>query len=603
MPNQLSLFSLALVGVIPFLNFARYSPMQDWWTNALTIGLISVSILLTSWHHRRMRKPDVVVPWFFPGFIAWWLLIWAGSLWRYQQHQIGMLPLELFGLLFAAVGAVVFATLKPFGGRQRVVTVLAWALFTGSIIQTLIGLVQLGGWAPYAEGWLLYSDRIVMGNVGQRNQFAHLLTWGMLALAYLWAGGRLQTLPAMLFGTLLALMIAWSAGRLPIAYAMTILLAGVLWSRQESAHRMGIALIWVAVAILSFQIVARPIGQWLFQLEITSGLDRFGEAGFGARRRIEWAKCWEIIKAFPWLGTGFGGYGYQSVWLETFGGLPRVPESSLFTHSHNLLTQLAAETGVPATLLAVVVVTRVLWPYCQRQHATADNAFLLMVACTTIWHSMFEYPLWYLPFSFVFMVVLGLSPTKPIKLKFRSSMCHVGGVLLAGLALSYVAKGAMVFPLLVESQNPSRDIARNQQQIEQLLTLSANPFWRFESELMLSNFLVPSPEQLTIKLKHHEDLVAYRPYPMLLCKLATLQQWAGQNRKAQDSLHMLIAAYPVDISRCAMIIASARDAKLQPLLDMMAQAVLIQQKHGDFGVVSRLSAGLPIYGPHLPTTD
>jgi len=597
------LFPLLLVYILPLLNFARYSPVQDWWTHALTLGLIAVSMLVAAWQARRDRSHTLQVPWFLPGFALWWLLLWAGSVWRYQQHSAGVLPFELFGVLFVALGASLLAAQQRSLGRERVVTWLARAVLVGAILQTIIGIAQIAGWAPLAHGWLVFNDINVMGNTGQRNQFAHVLSWGGVACVYLWSKQRLSLALAALLTVLLALVTAWSGGRLPLAYAASMAIVGLLWRARAPEQGIWKALLWAAAAVVCFQLTGKPVAQWLFNVDVATGLDRLDEAGFGARRRVEWAKCWEIVQAYPWLGTGYGGYGYQSVWLETFGGLPKVPESSLFTHSHNLITQLAAETGVPATLLAALVVAGALWPYLQRQHATAENAFLLLMGAITLGHSMFEYPLWYLPFTFAFFVVLALSPRAEVGLALRASMRRVGGVILGVAMLLYVVKGAMVFPLLVGSQSPTRDIKQNQQQIEQLISLSANPFWRFEAELMLSNFLVPSPAQLDIKLRHHEELVAYRPYPMLLCKLAMLQQWSAQADKAQDSLHMMLAAYPADATRCTMMIAASGDARLQTLLNVAGPAALALQRTGEAAVVARVSAGTVKRGPQLPHFD
>ncbi|MBP7580115.1 MAG: pilin glycosylation ligase domain-containing protein, partial [Vogesella sp.] len=404
------LLPLLLVYILPLLNFARYSPVQDWWTNALTLVLVAVPLLLASWQARRDQARFTTVPWFLPGFALWWLLLWLGSLWRYQQHSAGMLPFELFGVLLVALGACLLAAQQDRWGRECLVVWLAYAVLAGALLQALIGVAQIAGWAPSAKGWLVFNGREVMGNAGQRNQFAHVLSWGVVAVAYLLSRQRLQLGLAAVLVMFLSLLAAWSGGRLPLAYAGAMVAVGLLWHRREPQLRIGQALLWAAAVVILFQLAGKPLALWLFGLDIGSGLDRLGDAGFGARRRVEWAKCWEIVQAYPWLGTGYGGYGYQSVWLETFGGLTKVPESSLFTHSHSLITQLAAETGVPATLLAASVAAAALWPYLQRQHATAENAFLLLMGVITLGHSMFEYPLWYLPFLFAFFVVLALSP-------------------------------------------------------------------------------------------------------------------------------------------------------------------------------------------------
>lgn len=594
--------TLALVCVffLPFFNFARYSPLQDWWTNALALGLTGIALLANSWRLRGINGRFVQTAWFLPAFLLWWLLLWAGSLLRYAWGQAGMLPFELFGLLFSALGAVLLANEQYRSSREQLVTAIAWAVLLGAVLQAAIGVAQIAGLAPESHGWLVFSGREVMGNIGQRNQFAHILTWGMLAAAYLYSRQRLPAWCAVLACLFVAMLSAWSGGRLPLAYAAAIGVLGVAMHRRVPHSAMGKSLLYVALCIVFFQFAGKYIAQWLFAVDVGSGLDRFNDAGFGARRRVEWDKCWQIVKTYPWLGTGIGGYAYQSVWLEAFGGYGRVPESSLFTHSHNLVTQLLAETGVPATVLAASIVTYCLWPYLKREHATPENALLLGMAMVTLGHSMFEYPLWYLPFSFVFFTILALSPRPPVELALRASMRRVGALVLGAAGLLYVAHGISVFPLLTQSQFPSRDVKVNQQRIEALIGLSANPFWRFEAELMLSNYLMPTQQQLAIKLQHHEALLTYRPYASLLCKTAIMQQWSGRAQAAQDSLRMALAAYPNMAANCALMIASRNDVRLQALLGTAVQAAETLQKEGEAGVARFAVSGVRLRPPQLP---
>lgn len=588
--------------IFPFLNAARYSPLQDWWSNALVLEFSSIALLGVSWRLRSVSTTSMMV-WFIPAFSLWWLIVWVGGLLRYQWHQSGLLPFELFGLLLAAIGATLLAAEQARIGREKLVQLIAWAVLSGAMLQALIGLAQISGWAPKAHGWLVFNESLVIGNIGQRNQFAHVLTWGALATAYLFVQRRLTQWSSVVLCIFLSLLAAWSSGRLPLAYAIAIAIVGSVWRWRAPQSAIGKAFLWVAVSLIACQLSGKYIAQWLFHLDVGSGLDRLNEAGFGARRRVEWDKCWQIVKAYPWLGTGLGGYAYQSVWLEAFGGYGQVPESSLFTHSHNLITQLLAETGVPATLLAASIVTYCLWPYLKREHATPENAFLLSMSLVTLGHSMFEYPLWYLPFSFAFFTILALSPQPPVTLALRVSLLRVGALVLGVSGLIYVIHGATVFPLLTSSQNPSRDIKVNEQRISDLIRLSANPFWRFEAELMLSNYLMPTRQQLAIKLQHHEALVAYRPYPTLLCKTAIMQQWSGKPQAAQDSLRMLLAAYPNMATNCVLMIASRNDTQLQGLLRVASQAAVTLQREGEAGVARQAASGVmqrPPLLPHVP---
>lgn len=72
----------------------------------------------------------------------------------------------------------------------------------------------------------------------------------------------------------------------------------------------------------------------------------------------------------------------------------RVQESVLFTHSHNSLLNLLAETGL---LGAGIVVAGLLWIYAALLWRWRDPVVLAATAMVTVslLHSLVEYPLWY----------------------------------------------------------------------------------------------------------------------------------------------------------------------------------------------------------------
>ena len=77
-----------------------------------------------------------------------------------------MLPFELFGLLLAALGAGLLANEQHRIGRAALVTAIAWSVLFGAVLQAIIGVLQIGGWAPLANGWIVFNDRVVLGNIG-----------------------------------------------------------------------------------------------------------------------------------------------------------------------------------------------------------------------------------------------------------------------------------------------------------------------------------------------------------------------------------------------------------------------------------------------------
>ncbi|SCK14901.1 PglL family O-oligosaccharyltransferase [Vogesella sp. LIG4] len=591
-----ALVFLAMAVSLPFFNYARYVPAPDWWTDAAALFMLVCGALLGLLSASTMAWPRASI-W----ALVWWLACFV-PIFVLRFGNVYQIPLsETFGILWAIVAGSQFYALEQRLGRPRVVTVLAICVLIVALMQAFIGFEQLMGLALLANGYFLFNGPgDIMGNFGQRNQFAQFLSWGIIAAQYLMATRKLNIVLSFISMTILSVVVAWSGGRLPLAYAVTMVLFATVWYRKNRDVRLLSTLIAGAVLILVAQLFGHHIAQWITGHEVNSGLDRINDAGFGGRRRVEWTKAWQIAKAYPWFGVGFGGYAYQSVWLEAFAGLPKIPENTLFTHSHNLITQLLAETGVPATLLAATGVVVAMLPYFRREQATSENAFLVLIAAAILGHSMFEYPMWYMPFLVMFFIVLMLSPQGGLSIPVRPMLRKLGVLVLVVATFAYLVNGASVFNQLRFMVVTTTDVKLNEKNMARLLQIAPNPFWSYEAESLLANYMQPSRQDLQLKRRYYEQLAAYRPYPLLLCNLAMLRTWSGDQAGAQNALIMALATYPANSPQILWQLKAAGDPALQPLEDMANKSAQTLAKHGDQAVVEAVTKGLPVRGPQIP---
>ncbi|MFC3531683.1 Wzy polymerase domain-containing protein [Vogesella facilis] len=601
--SRWQLYILAAAINLPFFNFARYLPSPDWWTNATCALILSVGLLVGVLFDSENKGNDKF-PVFFAVASAWWLLAFMPSF-VLRSDILYQLPLvEAGGAFLAILGGVQVYRLQSLVGRRNIVVVLAASILVMALLQALIGFIQLIGLAPLARGYLVFNagnpSGSIIGNIGQRNQLAQVLSWGVLAAAYLWSINLLRPWLAAPVMTILALVAAWTGGRLPLAYAVAMIVVAYFWKCRTGRNNFIKPVLLGALLLVLAQVLGRELANWLSGHEMVSGFDRLTDAGFGARRYAEWKKAWAVTMNFPWFGVGFGNYAYQSVWLETFGGFFKVPESVLFTHSHNLITQLLAETGFPATLLAILGVLVCLVLYCRKNQATEENAFLLLLALIILGHSMFEYPLWYLPFLVMFFIILALAPSAGFKIPVRFILRRIGSFFVVLAVVFYFSNGVLAFSLLSKNAIPTRDQQVNNHRVGVLLDLLANPFWVFDTEITLSNYLVPSRNDLQLKLRYYEQLVAYRPYPMLLCHLAMLRAWDGNQIGAKEALQMALASYPLQAPQLLLRLQLIQDPVLQPLVDLARTATLALTKGGDVAAVEAITKGLPVRGPQIP---
>lgn len=347
--------------------------------------------------------------------------------------------------------------------------------------------------------------------------------------------------------------------------------------------RMAKALLFALLAMVLCQLFTAEINAALNAIGLPvkqgSGIDRFMDGGFGARRWIEWQKAWSVFLAHPLFGVGLGGYAAQSVLLEpAFAG--QWSESWLFTHCHNIVLQLLAETGLTGTLAVAAALLWAFLPWFKRENVGVDALLVLGLALVLLGHSLLEYPLWYASFLMVFAVLMGVSPAKGFALPVRPALRCAGVLALVLVVAWQVIVGLVMYFDWVRWVMPSRDAAENKVRIEALLQHGANPVWSYEADQLLSNYLDGSANHLALKLPLFERLAAHRPYPGTLVKLAMLRAHQGDAAGAEMALRQAIASFPDTAPQLAAMLAEPADAALKPLQQISARAALAHQQAG-----------------------
>ncbi|MEO2216769.1 Wzy polymerase domain-containing protein [Chromobacterium vaccinii] len=585
--------------LFPFLNFARFSPLQDWWTNSLVLLAIGLGAIC---FFRNLSK-SISTPWVVVFlFLFLFYLIISGA-----YRGADTVTMQMVGVLFAMM--LLCQCIHWLNERQQLLSALAWVLLLGSVLQSVLGVFQMTGVAYYFNGWVL-SERVtpsgnLIGNIGQRNQYAHYLTWGIMAVCYLFSlrhlGWRLTGLLLLTF----CILISFSGARLPLLYSLSIAGLAWFWHRRsrmdEQVSRMAAALA-IAILIMALcQLFSHTLMEglhWLgLDVDIKSGSDRILDAGFGMRRRIEWAKAWQMFSERPVLGYGMGGYAYQSAWLEAFGGLPKVAENTLFTQSHNLVFQLLAEVGIVGTLIVLGGLIFCLLPYLYRGRQSSENLFLTGIAIVILIHSLFEFPLWYLPFLAMLLLICSLSPRLAIRASLETSMLRWVGIGGGGILTLYVLSGGWFFAMLTQYNQPSNNFMVNQSRVANLQKVALLPWWQDSANLVLINYVQPSREFADIKLSYFEQLVKLQPFPAVLFKLAMQQALSGEQEKAKISMAMAIANYPDEVNKFLYFLKLANDPFLEELLRMTQKAAKEYADHGAGTEEGRVAAVLAVSVP------
>ncbi|WP_199054797.1 PglL family O-oligosaccharyltransferase [Aquitalea sp. ASV15] len=601
-PVELRQFGLALLislsVTLPFFSWFRYAPLTDWVSDASALFLLACSLPLML----PMKGRSVVS--------SSWVFLFAFAVGFYlllSNKHLDSATVFIVLVLFLGVWSLLFSSYFN-DKKTELLIVVSSVIFLACLLQALLGLSQIFRLAPFFSGYIIFDqngiDSNIMGNIGQRNQYAQFLCWGIVSASYLYAMGRLRGYLFFIAVLFLSWLAACSGARLVWAYAIIFALVAFYWYvRRESddiAKMSGAMAVAVGIMILT-QLMSHQITELLalagLPVHTVSGTERFFSAGFGARRWVEWTKAIDIFLQHPFFGIGWGRFGAQSVEMELSAGLPKVPESWLFTHCHNLVLQLLAETGLVGCLLFLVPVIIVFCGYLQRGQQTKDNMLLVSIGLLVLAHSMFEYPVWYLPFLVMFLIVLLMAPLKPVQLKVRTDFLRIVGLVASVLALLYTINGVENFRVLVAFRTPAVGAADNLQRLNRLFEIEKNPLWAADADFVLTSYLVPSRSDIDLKLKHFERLASFRPYPDVLLKLSILYALNKNEVAAEHTLKMAIANYPDFAANYSVYLTAMKELDLKSLQRIALTAAHAYAAKGSQYEDARIAAVMTVASP------
>ena len=362
-------------------------------------------------------------------------------------------------------GALMYATAAATraGRLDDWATPLMTALLVAGLLSLVVGLVQV--FTPeLADGRLISFPTIAgraIGNMRQPNQLSTLLMWS--AAAAIWLGVRERQPLALMAVVLSALVfgVALTASRTGSVGVVLLALWGLLDRRLPKPVR-GLLLAMLPLYALSWW----GLEQWLSAHGVMFyGEDQLKKTLHGdpssSRGKI-WANTWDMIVAHPWTGVGVGAYNF--IWSMTpFPGRP----VAFYDHSHNVVLQLAVESGVPLAAVVLGCTLAALWKARTALTLVNDNAArsartaLFMLVMVGV-HSLLEYPLWYvyflLPAAMLAGWLTGLVPVAPppddavpvpaaapsrLAGVWRPVWCATGSLALAGSLWSTVEYGSV----------------------------------------------------------------------------------------------------------------------------------------------------------------
>jgi O-antigen ligase len=566
--------ALGLMLLLPYHVVSKAMPVPSFHAEALAaaMGLLAVTAVLP-WTG-RLCLPRVV--WLPLAFVV--LLLGqagAGMLAFHQQALLGSLY-----LLWAAALMVLGAMLRRELGLEHVAAALAWFLFAGALVSSVVGILQFyEAYGILGRFMVVSSGARVWGNLAQPNHLADYLGMGLASIAFLHASGRLRlvyTLPA---AVLVVHVLALTGSRAGILYlaAMVVLALVMFLGQRAEAHRR--LLLFAVFSVLAYYLAPAAVAQLGVGPEGISALERLkASAHFYEQRPRLWYVGWLLFQEAPLLGQGFRQYGFHYFLANATLAEPRV--IGFNDHAHNLVLNVMAEFGLVG--LAVLAAGMTAWLLgVWRQPRSLALWWAVAVLAVIGLHSMVEYPLWYAFFLGPAALLLGLADARTVEWQAgsaRVARMHLlaGAMLVLGwLGLAQIWRDYLEMEGFLAYRyrylHASEEVNRRAR--DALLALHRKSLLSPLVELGLARSIHVSADRLQDKLTVNERAMQVYPISDVVYRQAMLLALAGDVAGARAQWDRAVAAFPEDETTSALVLRRRVEdglAQLAPLLSHVA---------------------------------
>lgn len=528
--------------VLPFLYYHHAYPIttfyQEW--GAVLLSLCALPLLVSK---RFWLQPDIPRIVLLP--VGMLLLLLVQYLFGKVSSFDQMLLLTMY-FLWMALLVMLGHRLRAELGLPVVVTVLAAFLVLGAELNTLAGIIQHYHWRTFLDPVVtVKTASAVYGNIAQPNHFANYIALGLASIGLLHMRWSLRVWQTVLLVTPMLFVMVLSGSRSAWLYLLFMVAMSYLWQRRDQSYRsfLQYSLLLLLGFALMHLVVQIP---WLASAGggVTSLQRMYGEVGSGSIRLYLWKESWLIFTHFPLLGAGFAQFGWQHFQLGP--ELHNVSIVGLYNNAHDLLLQLAAETGLAG--LSILFATLGVWlMQAWKAQRTIYQWWGLSVLAVLGIHSLLEYPLWYAYFIGVAAVALGLMESRVYRVEVRTlgrvsvaMILLLGVVVAAQLFMGYkkLEASLAVHPLVPDDVTYAPRLRASLDEVNHYALL--RPY----AELYMSSLIEVSADQLSEKLALNGQVMRFVPIGSVVYRQAWLLALADRLPEAKIQLERSIWSYP-----------------------------------------------------------
>ena len=439
-------------------------PNSSWW-----IGLVFMPYALSLiWP--RSYGPSLMISPFLMGLaavavaglairpcgnlrLAAWLLLVLGLITLGPWSQ----SLMLWSMVAAALASwVAMAIGQTSAANDGLMRAFVFALVVGMVVNVLVAWLQF-----FDQELVLYpfvsmhdGDR-PYGNLRQPNHLATLCVMG-LASAW-WAGQSGYWRSGVVVAVSLVAMsgLALSVSRIGWVAMIALAIFVACWTDGKTKFNrllFGLAPVWV----FTWSVALQSLSVWLSTTALAIS-DR-GTASLSTRWEF-WQAAWNLAIRHPTQGVGWEEFRYARFMEE-----PIIANGEIADNAHNLVLHLLANIGFASTFLILAPVVCLLLSRKPWRSTNLSVRWAWLVILTIGFHSMVEYPLWYMnfliPIAVAFGIVIARKETQFVEnkgLKNKSfAVFYAALVLLVGTALASYDY-ARILPVFLEDGRAAAD--------------------------------------------------------------------------------------------------------------------------------------------------
>jgi O-antigen ligase len=562
------------------LHYRHENPLttfdQEWWSAMLGVLALLMLALRDLWQQPEIPR---IVQFPLALIVIVLLQVSLGKVAYFDQALLYILY-----LLFAALMMWLGARLRDSFGAEKLAVVLSISLLIGAELSALIGVLQHYQWhTPLDAVVVMQISPSIYGNLAQPNHFADYIALGLTSLGLLFQQRKLKSVYVILLAIPLLFVLALSGSRSSWLYVLLMVGLAWWWARRDVTMK---PLLRYAVLLVAGFAAMNLIAQMSFMFGADSGTDTvqriIANTGSGdtrgSIRLYMWHEAVLIFLQSPWLGVGFGQFAWHH--FELLPSLRAGNITGLYNNAHNLIFQLAAETGI-AGLLALFA-SMGIWLYGLRRAVTGAAHWWGYTALGVLAiHSLLEYPLWYAYFLAVAAVLLGAFD----ETRYRLSMPNLWRftlliILVAGLVSLMHLRGDYQRIKGVLAINPAAsDVpAANQRALKGLLEVEQGSLLSPYANLFIVPLVEVNADRIKQKIAFGAIVMRFTPIAPVVYRQAFLLAQDGQLEPAKQLLDQAIWSYPGNKNARQQLLdlAEKDPARFSALLEFVNQK---EQEH------------------------